>query len=649
MKLGVCWYPEQWDESMWASDARRMVEMGLSTVRIAEFAWGLLETAPGRFDWGWLDRAIGTLADAGLQVVLGTPTAAPPQWLVERHPDILAVDAAGRSKGFGSRRHYCFSSEAFFAASQRIVTEMARRYGRHPAVVAWQTDNEYGCHDTVVSYSANALARFRLWLAQTYGDIGRLNAAWGNVFWSMAYARFDDIGLPVALPAPANPSHLLAFRRFAADEVLRYNRMQVDILRAHAPGRDVLHNFMGFFGEFDAHRLGADLDLAAWDSYPLGHLEGTAVASAHERLAWRRTGHPDIAAFHHDLYRGVGRGRWWVMEQQAGPVNWAPWNALPLPGMVRAWTWEAFAHGAELVSYFRWRQVPYAQEQMHSGLHTPDNGLDVGGHEAATVAHELQAVPVEATRQARVALVADAEGKWIVDALPNSADFDVHALQLAWYGALRRLGLDVDIVPASADFAGYRLVVVPTLGVADEEVVARLQRSGATVLLGPRSGAKTTELRIADGLPPGALRALLPGLRVVAVEGLRAGVSLPLATGGVTRWRDVLDVPAGLEVESRYGDGHPAIVRHGLTRYVSGWLDDAALDALMQQAAADAGLPATPLPAGLRLRRRGRLQFAVHYGEHPAQVPAPANARFVLGGPTLQTAGVAAWWVDEGA
>ena len=655
MKLGVCYYPEQWDESLWASDAQRMAAMGLSTVRIAEFAWALIEPRAGDVQWAWLDRAISVLADAGLQVVLGTPTAAPPRWLVDQHPDMLAVDAHGRTKAFGSRRHYCFSSDAFFEASRRVVTAMAQRYGRHPAVVAWQTDNEYGCHDTVVSYSASALRRFRLWLATQYADIEQLNRAWGNVFWSMDYDRFDDVGLPIHTPAPANPAHLLAFRRFASSEVLRYNRMQVDILREHAPGRDVLHNFMGFFGEFEHHAMGRDLDVAAWDNYPLGFLDSRRCVSDVDRLTYRRTGHPDISAFHHDLYRGLCKGRWWVMEQQAGLVNWAPWNALPLPGMVRAWTWEAFAHGAELVSYFRWRQVPYAQEQMHSGLNTPDNRLDVGGEEATTVARELATVPVEPTRPARVALVVDYASKWVNDILPNSPDFDVQALQLAWYGAVRRLGLDVDILPTSADFGGYALVLVPTLAHVSDEFAQRLQSGGAQLLFGPRSGAKTAELCIPDGLPPGALRALLPGLRVVGVEGLRPGVALvllvegsaqALANGGtVTRWRDVLDAPHPLQVEARYADGHPALVRHQRTRYLSGWLDDAALDRLVAHVVREAGLPADTLPAGLRLRRRGKLQFAVHYGSDTVAVPAPADARFVLGGPMLEPAGVAAWWV----
>jgi beta-galactosidase len=655
MKLGVCYYPEHWDESLWATDAQRMAAMGLSTVRIAEFAWGLIEPRPGDFQWAWLDRTIETLAGAGLELVLGTPTAAPPHWLVEQHPDVLAVDAQGRTKNFGSRRHYCFSSEAFFEASRRVVTAMSQRYGQHPAVIAWQTDNEYGCHDTAVSYSASALQRFRQWLPTQYDDIEHLNRAWGNVFWSMAYARFDDVGLPVATPAPPNPAHLLAFRRFTSHEVLRYNRMQVDILRAHAPGRDVLHNFMGFFGEFEHHEMGRDLDVAAWDNYPLGFLDNQRNLPDEDRLTYRRSGHPDISAFHHDLYRGLCKGRWWVMEQQAGPVNWASWNALPLPGMVRAWTWEAFAHGAELVSYFRWRQVPYAQEQMHSGLNTPDNQVDIGGQEAGTVARELAAVPTGATQQARVALVVDYASKWITDTLPNSADFDVHALQLAWYSALRRLGLDIDIVPASADFSGYALVVLPTIAAATDDLVQRLQHSGAQLLFGPRSGAKTAEISIPDGLPPGALRALLPGLRVISVEGLRPGVALtlhaegdaaPLAHGAiVTRWRDVLDAPAALQIEARYADGVPALVRHQRTRYLSGWLDTAGLDQLMAHLAGEAGLPVHTLPTGLRLRRRGNLQFAVHYGSGTVELPAPADAQFVLGGPTLAPAGVAAWWV----
>jgi beta-galactosidase len=161
MKLGVCWYPEQWPEHLWASDVQRMAAMGLSFVRIGEFAWSRIEPEPGRFDWGWLDRAVDLAHAAGLEVVMGTPTATPPKWLVDAHPEILAKGRDGQVRGFGSRRHYCFSSDVYLEQAKRITALMADRYGQHPAVVAWQTDNEYGCHDTVVSTSDAAKAAFR--------------------------------------------------------------------------------------------------------------------------------------------------------------------------------------------------------------------------------------------------------------------------------------------------------------------------------------------------------------------------------------------------------------------------------------------------------------------------------------------------------
>ena len=655
MKLGVCYYPEQWDRARWRDDARRMAAMGLKVVRIAEFAWARMEPREGEFDWAWLDEAVDTLAEAGLEVVLGTPTAAPPRWLTERYPEVLAVDAQGRTRQAGSRRHVCFSSAKYFAASRAIVDAMARRYGWHPAVVGWQTDNEYGCHDTIHSYSDQALKRFRGWLAERYGSIEALNERWGNVFWSMTCDRFEDIGLPVALPAQPNPIHALDWRRFASDEVLRFNRMQVDLLRAQSPGRFVLHNFMGFFGEFDHHAMGRDLDMATWDSYPLGHTDSTAFIDPQDKLRWARSGHPDSAAFHHDLYRNVGGGRFGVMEQQAGPVNWAPWNPAPQPGQVRAWTWEAFAHGAEFVSYFRWRQLPYAQEQMHSGLHDSDDRVTAGGDEAARVAREFPALQaalggdVPAVQRAPVALVLDYTSHWMLEIQRHGADASYFGDAFALYGAARRLGLDVDIVGPDAAFDGRALVLVPALLAADATLAQRLEASGAQVVLGARSGSKTLDYRIADGLPPGRF-ADAAGLRVRSVESLRPGLSVavegPGLRGHAGAWREHVEAHDGTDVLARFGDGGAAVLRRGRFRYLAAAFDRDLLDAIIDGAARDAGLAPVALPPGLRLRRRGRLQFAFHSGPGRVGVPAPADATWVLGGRELEPAGVAAWLLD---
>ncbi|MEL6680473.1 MAG: beta-galactosidase, partial [Pseudomonadota bacterium] len=358
--LGVCYYPEHWPEDRWPVDAAQMVAHGLTWVRIGEFAWSRLEPTPGDLRFDWLDRAIAVLGGAGLKVILGTPTATPPRWMLDRHPDMLAVDAEGRPRGFGSRRHYCFSHLGYREEAVRVTRLLAERYGRHPQIAAWQTDNEYGCHDTSVSYSDAARRGFRRWLAEKYATVEGLNHAWGNVFWSMEYQSFDQVGLPNLTVTEPNPAHVLDFRRYTSDQVVAFNRAQVEVLRevTEAP---LIHNYMGRELGFDHYDVGADLDVASWDSYPLGFLEDRSGATADWQRRFARQGDPDFQALHHDIYRAVGRGRWWVMEQQPGPVNWAPYNPAPLPGMVRLWSLEAVAHGAEAVVYFRWRQAPFGQ------------------------------------------------------------------------------------------------------------------------------------------------------------------------------------------------------------------------------------------------------------------------------------------------
>ena len=643
-RLGVCYYPEHWPEAMWARDAARMAEIGLSQVRIGEFAWSRIEPSPGAFHWDWLDRAIETLGAAGLGVALGTPTATPPKWLIDRHPDILAHDRNGRPRRFGSRRHYCFSSERYRAETARIVEATAARYGRHDAVIAWQTDNEYGCHDTVRSYSPEAARAFRRWLAGRYGDVGALNTAWGTVFWSQEYRSFDEVDLPNLTVTEANPSHVLDFYRFSSDQVVAYNRLQTDILRRLSPGKPIFHNFMGFFFDFDHFAVGADLDFAAWDSYPLGFLD-VAPFPPEDKVRYRRQGHPDIAAFHHDLYRAAGRGRFQVIEQQPGPVNWAPHNPAPLSGMARLWAIEAAAHGAEAVSYFRWRQAPFAQEQMHAGLLRPDDKPAPAYEEARAAAHDLAALQPVAPAPAPVALVFSYDAHWLYEAQPQGAAWSYSGLVFEWYSALRRFGLDVDIIPPTAPLSGYKAVFVPSLPIIDDAFVERVRASGALALFGPRTGSKTLSLTIPPTLAPGALKALIP-LTVTHVESFPADHrEAGTFNDGAVAGRIWLEhVETALAPLAARADGGGLLYRNGKALYLTTVPDHAFLAAIMSTMLAEAGVARAPVDADIRLRRRGDLVFAFNYGPEPRDVSAIAGrADFVLGAALIEPAGVAAW------
>jgi beta-galactosidase len=567
------------------------------------------------------------------------------------------VDAAGSTRGFGSRRHYCFSSQSYRAQSARITIEVARRYGQHPAVVAWQTDNEYGCHLTVQSYSEAARKAFRLWLEARYVSINALNDAWGTVFWSQEYRSFEEVDPPVGTVTEANPAHRLDYRRFASDEVVTFNRIQVELIRQYSPGRDVLHNFMGFFTEFDHYDVSQDLDIATHDSYPLGFTQDFFLG-AEEKQRYARTGHPDIPSFHHDLYRGMcqgaNKGRWWVMEQQPGPVNWARWNPSPRDGMVRMWTWQAFAHGAEVVSYFRWRQAPFAQEQMHAGLNRPDRSLDQGGIEAKQVHQELRELGMGAVDyiaantqlSAKAAVVFDYPSIWMAQIQPQGADFNALEIAFRAYSALRALGLDVDIVSSKADVSGYGLIVLPAHMREDAALAARLQAANAHVVLGPRSGSKTQTFAFPDGMAPGAFTALA-GVQVQRVESLPPGLldNVEMHTGerfAISHWREDIALHGAVAVAS-FADGKPSITRNGRVWYSAAWLNEDGWLALLRHAAVAAGMQPQALPSDVRVSRFGDYALVQNFSDATVDYAPSTHTHCAMGAGKLAPQGLAIW------
>jgi beta-galactosidase len=419
--------------------------------------------------------------------------------------------------------------------------------------------------------------------------------------------------------------------------------MQTDIIRADSPGRDVVHNFMGFFTAFDHHAVSRDLDVATWDSYPLGFVD-QGWDDAGTKAFYLRQGHPDFAAFHHDLYRGCGRGRMWVMEQQPGPVNWAPNNPAPLTGMVRLWTLEAFAHGAELVSYFRWRQAPFAQEQMHAGLLRPDHAEGPAAEEVRCSAAELARLPVAESGRAPVALLFSYEAQWLLDIQPQGKAFDPLRLSFEFYTALRSLGLNVDILPPDADLEGYALIIAFSLPIIGQRLVDRLAGLPAPILFGPRSGSKTLDFQIPPELPPGSLQRLLP-LKVTAVESLRPGHCEPVqgSNGAVINWLE--QVETSLEPRLSTVQGRGVWFQCGTAHYLAGWADPALLLEILRTLAAECGLPVRSLPQGLRMRRLGNLQFAFNYAPVDADISGlvPSDTALLLGDLKLPAAGVAAW------
>ena len=638
-ELGVCYYPEHWPEDMWISDAQSMYKNGIRWVRIAEFAWSRIEPEPKKFDWKWLDKAVDILGNAGLKIVMCTPTATPPRWLINQMPDMLAVDQNGQKRKFGSRKHYSFSHKGYQKESQRITQAVAERYGNNSFVQAWQTDNEFGCHETTYSWCQSSLQEFRNWLEVKYQSIEKLNEEWGNVFWSMEYSSFEDIDLPNLTVTEANPAHHFAFRRFSSDQVKNFNSQQVKIINQFSPNRPVSHNYMGHFVEFDHYKVSEDLDIAAWDSYPLGNLQNMqSIAREDKKLLFEcyNIGDPDFQAYHHDLYRGMGR--LWVMEQQPGTVNWARYNPIPLPGAVRMWTWEAFAHDAEVVSYFRWRQAPYAQEQMHAGLMHCDNSPAMGSKEALQVSKEIQEIELPPTQKAEIALLHDYEACWMTEIDGQTQDFHYTRLMLDFYKSIRTNGGSLDIVGKNTDFTEYKLIIIPSFVHLDEEIFSRITLSGAKILAGPRTGVKTNEFQIPHNL---SLEGL--GFKVTRVDALPQELPIEVEWKGIKGhmnvWREQGQCSG--TSDGKGIDDMPVVTTGNKGSYLCGWPDENLLKAIMKEQMLSAGLTTVSLPEYLRVRQRGNLLFFTNYGKQKVSIPKEYNGEFLLGQRELAQSGLA--------
>ena len=605
-RLGVAYYPEQWPRERWETDARLMAEAGISVVRIAEFAWIELEPSPGSFDFAWLDDAVEILAAHGHAIMLGTPTAAPPAWLIEAHPEVLPLRGDGRRHSFGHRRHYCPNQPAMLEASRRIVTALADRYGDDSRVFAWQIDNELMGRCVCGACRAG----FHDWLRERYGTIDVLNESWGTAFWSQRYEDFAQVPLPELGPIPQggfmaaapNPSLALDFRRFTSDSHIAFLRLQVEALRARIrPEQRITHNLMGFkFPEIDYHRLAAELDVVSWDNYPSlnrsGRWSGTALGA--------------------DAMRGLKNAPVWIVEQQVGPLGWEVLHTLRR-GQMRLYTFQAIAHGAELVGYFRWRTARHGTEQHWYGVLDAHGGIGRRYRELADVARELDSLggALDGARPVSTAAVLhDYDSRFALQVQPTNPSLAYEETIQRHYEALRALGVGVDAIAPTAELAAYRLVAAPNLYVLDEAVAAHLRayvESGGTLVLAPRVGVKD-RCNVVPERPFPTFLADLAGVEVTDVASLLADEPVRIAgvdgiPDGVFRgWFEEIE-PKGAHVLALYAEGDfaetPAVTAHavgaGRVVYVAGAAEPTTLMQLYAALAQPAGLATTPLPDGV--------------------------------------------------
>jgi beta-galactosidase len=685
MKIGTYYYPEQWPREQWERDFDNIAAMGLQVVHLGEFAWYSMEPREGEIQLDWLAEAVAMAAKRKLDVILCTPTASPPIWLVEKYPDVRPVDENGRPVRFGGRRHYSPTSPSMRQAAARIVGALAERFGDHPSVIGWQVDNEYSSE--FIDQSGHAVAAFRDWLRGKYGDVGALNRAWACQFWNTYYTDFGQVELPRSREAKyGNPHQVLDAARFWSWVYAQFNKLQVDVLRPKVGNRFVTTNFMPFHPDVNPADMAGEFNLMAWDSYPCPGCE-TAPKDQNFRL-----GDPAHICFMHD-YMASFHGRWGLMELQPGQVNWGDAPVHLYPGAVRLWLWTALAHGAEFATTYRFRQARFGVELFHHGLVGPDGTTpSLGGREfqatidevarldlsllkapaageapaagsAGAAAHDKTAPGAGATGVAAgagtVGLVFDFEQSWWFQILPQSKRWDYGRLVRQWYAAFARLGLPVRILRPDQEWpADLPVIVAPGLQMVDDATVERMTRyaaGGGHLVLTCRTALMDHTGQLFEGPLAKPILPLIGG-SIEAYDGLPQGLygHVEFIEGkkyewGV--WGDLLYGEPQTKVLAKYADqfyaGAAAVLQNkyekGVVTYCGVFGEDAFTDALAEKVAGQAKLPSTPLPARVHLMRRGPYRFLLNYTTATVEAPAPPRTRFLVGTRKVEAAGVAVW------
>lgn len=470
--LGAAYYPEDWPEDQMAYDIPMMKQAGITVVRIGEFAWHKMEPKPGKFQFQWLHRVIDRLKEAGIAVILGTPTATPPRWLSKLHPDILVEDSDGGHLSHGGRRHCCSNNPHYREYSARIVREMAKEFGQDKNVIGWQIDNEiYQVNDGC--FCPHCRRAFVEKLKEKFGAVDRLNESWNLNLFSQWYDSFEDI------PAPShawhNPHLIMEWNIFQGESHVDFVSMQADILHEYTKvpvGTDTMP-----FNGINYRDMLQKLDIAQFNHY-------NTPENLHACALW------------FDYLRTLKDRPFWNTETAAcwnGSVSIG--QSLKPEGYNRVNSWMPIALGGEANMYWLWRTHWAGHELMHGAVIDTCGRPMVTFGEVQEVAQSYQKASELITNSkvcTEVALHFTSLNWNMFQAQPILDGFSYpDTLTESFYQPIIDSGLRPDVIDAEQDLSSYRLVFSPLMMTLEdhglEKRIGDWVTNGGTWIVGPLS------------------------------------------------------------------------------------------------------------------------------------------------------------------
>lgn len=617
--FGGDYNPEQWSKEVWKQDAVLMNQAGVNLVTLGVFSWANIEVADGDYRFEWLDEVIELLHSHNISVDLATATASPPAWLTKKYPEMLPVTNSGVRLAHGGRQGYCPSSPIFKEKSVALAAQLAKRYSKHPAVVMWHVNNEYGCHNPHCFCEVSAQA-FIVWLQNKYSSLDALNAAWGTNFWSQRYHDWQEISPPRQTPAGTypNPGQSLDFHRFSDDQILDLYKAERDEIRKVDLEHPITTNFMSMKGNkfIDYWKWAKEVDFVSTDHYldaadPKNHID---------------------LAFNADLTRGFAGGEpWLLMEHSTSAVNWQNLNKAKSDGEMIRNSMSHVARGSSGAMFFQWRASVAGSEKFHSAM-VPHAGTDTRIFrdvvELGARLGDLADLSEVKTNKAAVAMIYDYQSYWALSQrnLPSDEIF-YPGLAHDWYRALWTLGVQVDFLSPSAPLEKlleYELILTPMLYLIPDELEQKLieHAKSKSLMVSYMSGISDSTDTIKLGGYGGDLVRKALGVFVSEFAPLDTKVTTRLSNGfSATSWSELSSATSSTvlaEFTQGPAKGSVAIAKQESfakpSWYLASRLDDASLIEFFKNCLAELGI-ATEEPDGVERVVRGKREFFINHSD----------------------------------
>ena len=497
---GVAYYDEYMPYDRLDKDVEMMKKAGINTVRIAESTWSTCEPQPGVFDFSHVERVMDAMEEAGINVIIGTPTYAVPTWMVKAHPDVLAETVRGRGI-YGARQIMDITHPVYLFYAERVIRELMKRTAHRKCVIGFQLDNETKYYGTA---GKNVQEQFVKYIREKFhDDLDALNYEFGLDYWSNRINAWEDFP---DVRGTINGSLGAEFEKFQRTLVDKFLGWQADIVNEYR--RE---------DQFVTHNLDFE-----WRGYSYGiqpyvnHLHASQCLT----IAGTDIYHPtqdDLTgaeiAFGGDLIRSLKQNNYLVIETEAqGFPGWTPYK-----GQLRLQAYSHLASGANSVMYWHWHSIHNACETHWKGILSHDFQENATYREACIIGNEFARLGkhlVNLKKKNEVAVLVSNEAltalNWfrIQEQAPGADAKSIYYNDvMRWmYDTLYHMNIECDFIwPESENLDQYKAIIVPALYAAPDELLIRLNQyveNGGTLIASFKTAFANENVKVSHEVQP---------------------------------------------------------------------------------------------------------------------------------------------------